>query len=62
VEVYCLIANDDVSFIKPKSFNVPVITPYELEIGLRARDWESKLAVGLGKKFNKIPSPCQCKH
>ena len=41
VDVYCLVANDDTSVIKPKTFHVPVITPWELELGLGARDWNS---------------------
>ncbi len=43
-----MIANEDVSMIKPKSFPVPVITPFELELGLGARSWESILATSLG--------------
>ena len=41
VDVYCLVANDDTSVIKPKTFHVPVITPWELELGLGAREWNS---------------------
>lgn len=40
IDLFCLITNDDVALIKPKTFPVPVVTPFELEIGLGARDWE----------------------
>lgn len=33
IDVYCLISNEDHSIIKPKTFHVPVVTPYELELG-----------------------------
>ena len=39
VDIYCLVSNDDNSLIKPKTFHVPVITPYELELGLGAHSW-----------------------
>lgn len=41
VDIYCLLSNDDDSMIKPKTFHVPVITPYELELGLGAHTWSS---------------------
>ena len=40
IDVFCLISNDDVALIKPKTFHKPVITPWELEIGLGAREWD----------------------
>ena len=39
VDVFCLISNEDTALIPAKTFHVPVLTPYELEIGLGARDW-----------------------
>jgi diphthamide biosynthesis protein 2 len=41
VDVFCLVSNEDTAVIAPKSFPVPVITPWELELGLGARDWGS---------------------
>lgn len=41
VDLYCLISNDDNAIVPPKSFHVPVITPFELELGLEARPWSS---------------------
>lgn len=41
VDLFCLISNEDQANIKPKTFHVPVITPFELELGLGARDWQS---------------------
>ena len=41
IDVFCLIASEDNAFIKPKTFPVPVITPYELEVGLGCREWSS---------------------
>mmetsp|Transcript_9907 Transcript_9907/g.14826 ORF Transcript_9907/g.14826 Transcript_9907/m.14826 type:complete len:391 (+) Transcript_9907:150-1322(+) len=41
VDVFCLISNEDCAIIKPKTFPVPVITPFELELGLGARSWDS---------------------
>jgi len=41
VDIFCFISNEDTSFIPPKSFHVPVVTPWELEIGLGAREWTS---------------------
>lgn len=40
VDIFCLISNDDVALIKPKTFHKPVITPWELEVGLGARQWD----------------------
>ncbi len=48
IDVFCLIANDDVAIIPARTFHVPVITPWELEIGLGARDWDSTYRVDLG--------------
>ena len=41
VDIYCLLSNEDNSLIKPKTFHVPVITPYELELGLGAHRWST---------------------
>ena len=41
VDIYCLLCNEDDAVIKPKTFHVPVITPYELELGLGAHAWSS---------------------
>jgi diphthamide biosynthesis protein 2 len=41
IEVFCLVSNEDTSVIAPKTFPVPVITPWELELGLGAREWQS---------------------
>jgi diphthamide biosynthesis protein 2 len=43
VDLFCLIGNDDNCYIPPKTFPVPVITPFELEIGLGARSWTAHL-------------------
>lgn len=43
VNLFCLIGNDDNCYIPPKTFPVPVITPFELEIGLGARSWNAHL-------------------
>ena len=40
IDIFCLISNDDVALIKPKTFHKPVITPWELEVGLGAREWD----------------------
>ena len=34
IDVFCLVSNEDHSMIKPKTFHVPVVTPYELELGI----------------------------
>ena len=36
IDVFCLITNEDVALIPAKTYHVPVITPYELELGLGA--------------------------
>eukprot|EP01039_Chlorochromonas_danica_P011051 gene11051-12307_t len=41
IDVFCLIASEDISTIKPRTFHVPVITPFELEVALGAREWQS---------------------
>jgi len=41
IDVYCLISNEDQALIPPKTFHVPVVTPYELELGLGAHEWKS---------------------
>ena len=41
VDIYCLVSSDDCPLIKPKTFYVPVITPYELELGLGAHTWSA---------------------
>jgi diphthamide biosynthesis protein 2 len=46
IDLYCLVSNDDTSLISPKTFHIPVITPYELELGLGAREWSSNYVVG----------------
>eukprot|EP01036_Dinobryon_divergens_P025497 gene25498-34049_t len=47
IDVFCLISNDDCAMVKPKTFPVPVITPFELELGLGARDWTSSFSTDL---------------
>jgi diphthamide biosynthesis protein 2 len=42
IDLYCFISNEDEAMIKPKTFHVPVLTPYELELGLGAHDWSAK--------------------
>jgi diphthamide biosynthesis protein 2 len=42
IDLYCFISNEDESMIKPKTFHVPVLTPFELELGLGAHDWSAK--------------------
>lgn len=41
IDIFVFISNEDVSVIPPKTFHKPVITPWELELGLGARDWTS---------------------
>ena len=41
VDLFCFISNEDTGVIRPKTFPVPVITPWELELGLGARSWKS---------------------
>lgn len=41
IDLFCFVSNEDVSVIPPKTFDRPVITPWELELGLGAREWES---------------------
>jgi diphthamide biosynthesis protein 2 len=41
VDIFCFISNEDVSLIPPKTFHAPVLTPWELEMGLGAREWSS---------------------
>ena len=41
IDVFCFISNEDISVIAPKTFDRPVITPWELELGLGAREWDS---------------------
>jgi Putative diphthamide synthesis protein len=36
IDVFCLVSNEDHSMIKPKTFHVPVVTPYELELGIES--------------------------
>jgi diphthamide biosynthesis protein 2 len=40
IDVFCLISNDDIALVRPKTFHKPVITPWELEVGLGARAWD----------------------
>ena len=40
IDIFCLISNDDVALVRPKTFHKPVITPWELEVGLGARAWD----------------------
>eukprot|EP00605_Chrysophyceae_sp_TOSAG23-4_P001231 GSChrysophyteH1.ASY1.ANO1.1342.1 assembled CDS len=40
-DLFCFISNEDVGVIPAKTFHVPVLTPWELEIGLGAREWSS---------------------
>eukprot|EP00606_Chrysophyceae_sp_TOSAG23-5_P000926 GSChrysophyteH2.ASY1.ANO1.1283.1 assembled CDS len=41
VDIFCFISNEDVGVIPPKTFHAPVLTPWELEIGVGAREWTS---------------------
>jgi diphthamide biosynthesis protein 2 len=47
IDIFCLIGNELSALIKPKTFHVPVITPWELELGLGARPWESMYSTDL---------------
>lgn len=40
INVFCLISNDDTARVPAKTFHVPVVTPFELELGLGAREWD----------------------
>ena len=42
IDLFCFISNEDEAMIKPKTFHVPVLTPFELELGLGAHDWSAK--------------------
>eukprot|EP01031_Cornospumella_fuschlensis_P029025 gene29025-35034_t len=44
VDLYVFLAPEDVSLLPPKTFPVPIITPYELEVGLGAREWGGVLS------------------
>ena len=48
VDLFCFISNDDTARIPPKTFHVPVITPYELELGLGAQEWASMYSTDYG--------------
>ena len=52
IDIYCLISNENVSIIKPKTFHVPIVTPFELEIGLNARNWESIYNMNINSIIN----------
>jgi len=41
VDLFVFISNEDVSVISPKTFHVPVLTPWEFEVGIGARPWSS---------------------
>jgi len=41
IDLFCFVSNEDTSLIAPKTFHVPVITPWELELGLEVREWTS---------------------
>jgi len=41
VDLFVFISNEDVSVIAPKTFHVPVLTPWEFEVGIGARPWTS---------------------
>jgi diphthamide biosynthesis protein 2 len=53
IDLFCLISNDDCTNIKPKTFHVPVITPYELELGLGAREWQSSYTTDIASLLNQ---------
>ena len=53
IDMYCLISNEDRSIIKPKTFPVPVITPYELELGLGAHDWSTCFLSSTSRAFQE---------
>jgi len=48
IDVFVLFTNEANLTIPPKTYPFPVITPYELEIGLGAREWDSTLLTNLG--------------
>jgi len=41
IDLFVLVGNEDLSLVAPKTFERPVITPWELELGLGAREWNS---------------------
>lgn len=47
VDLFCLISTEDTCNIRAKTFHVPVVTLYELEVGLGARDWDATLDCSL---------------
>ena len=69
IDLFCLITNEDVAVIKPKTFPVPVITPWELEIGLEARELQgfydqdvtSLLQGDEGLSYDDSLAPAICK-
>jgi len=50
VDVYCFISNHDTARIPPKTFHAPVITPFELELGLGSQEWSSMYSTDYGMK------------
>jgi len=56
IDLFCLISNDDNSLIPPKTFHVPVITPYELELGLGARAWTSSYLTSCTSSYLPLPT------
>lgn len=49
VDLFCFISNDDTARIPPKTFHAPVVTPYELELGLGAQEWASMYSTDYGR-------------
>eukprot|EP00607_Mallomonas_marina_P008835 CAMPEP_0182424892 /NCGR_PEP_ID=MMETSP1167-20130531/11154_1 /TAXON_ID=2988 /ORGANISM="Mallomonas Sp, Strain CCMP3275" /LENGTH=361 /DNA_ID=CAMNT_0024605047 /DNA_START=652 /DNA_END=1738 /DNA_ORIENTATION=+ len=49
IDIFCLISNEDMALIRPKTFHVPIVTPYELELALGAYDWSSTYYLGTGR-------------
>jgi len=41
IDLFCFVSNEDTAVIAPKTFDKPVVTPWELELGLGARSWSS---------------------
>lgn len=41
IDLFVFVSNEDTAVIAPKTFDRPVITPWELELGLGAREWGS---------------------
>lgn len=52
IDLFCLIGSEMSMIVTPRTFHVPVITPWELELGLDARPWESMYSTDFNLLFS----------